>query len=54
MLYSNSVLLKKYKRKIPETWDEFLDTSKYILKKEKELNNTNLMIYNGLYNGIYY
>jgi len=41
---------------VPKNWDELIETSKYIIKKEKELNNTNnndLIIYNGLINGIY-
>ena len=50
MLYYNKVLLQKYGKTIPETWDELIDTSKYILEKE---NNTNLIGYNGLFDGTY-
>lgn len=56
MLYSNQQLLSKYNMEVPKNWDELIETSKYIIKKEKELNNTNnndLIIYNGLINGIY-
>ncbi|OUM56677.1 hypothetical protein PIROE2DRAFT_18603 [Piromyces sp. E2] len=52
VFYSNSELLNKYNKTIPVTWNEFLETSKYIMEKERKANNTNLMIYNGLFNGI--
>jgi len=53
VLYSNEMLLNKYNKTIPKTWNELLETGKYILRKEKELNNTNLIGYNGLFGGIY-
>ena len=53
ILYSNKYLLSKYNKPIPKTWNELLETGKYILRKEKELNNTNLIGYNGLFGGIY-
>ncbi|OUM69935.1 hypothetical protein PIROE2DRAFT_2135 [Piromyces sp. E2] len=43
VLYSNEKILKKYEKSIPKTWDELLETGKYVLKKERELNNTNLI-----------
>ncbi|ORX83189.1 periplasmic binding protein-like II [Anaeromyces robustus] len=48
-LYSNKALLKKYNRRIPKTWEELMETSKYIMDEEKNLNNTELMTYNGLF-----
>jgi len=48
ILYSNMVLLNKYKKRIPKTWEELYNTAKYIIEKEKELNNTDLIGYNGL------
>eukprot|EP00833_Pecoramyces_ruminatium_P018732 jgi/Orpsp1_1/1192764/evm.model.d7180000095714.1 len=50
VLYSNEKLLKKYNKRVPKTWDELIETGKYILNEEKKLNNTNLTIYNGLFN----
>ncbi|KAG4089319.1 periplasmic binding protein-like II [Neocallimastix lanati (nom. inval.)] len=47
-LYYNVKLLQKYNKVIPKTWDELLETGKYILNKERENNNTNLIGYNGL------
>ena len=52
VLYSNHNLLKKYDKQIPTTWDELIETSKYILKKEQDANNTNIIAYNGLFDGI--
>ncbi|ORX81963.1 periplasmic binding protein-like II [Anaeromyces robustus] len=49
VLYSNSELLKKYNKRIPTTWDELYETCKYISEEEKKLNNTNLIIYEGLF-----
>ncbi|OUM60635.1 hypothetical protein PIROE2DRAFT_13540, partial [Piromyces sp. E2] len=45
LLYSNYILLDKYNKTIPKTWDELKSTSKYI--KEQE-NNPDLITYNGL------
>ncbi|OUM68879.1 hypothetical protein PIROE2DRAFT_3409 [Piromyces sp. E2] len=41
-LYSNSELLTKYNKPLPKTWDELLETGKYILMKERENGNTDL------------
>jgi len=45
-LYSNNLLLNKYNKSAPRTWDELINTCKYIMKKE---NNTDLICYNGLF-----
>ncbi|ORX82376.1 periplasmic binding protein-like II [Anaeromyces robustus] len=47
-LYANEILLDKYNKRIPKTWDELIETSKEILEKEKLLNNTEIVGYNGL------
>jgi len=56
-LFSNKVLLDKYDKRIPETWEELIETSKFIIEQERTLyNNTKLIAYNGLFdieNGIY-
>jgi len=46
VLYSNNKLLKKYNKPIPKTWNELIDTCKYILDKEKD--DSELICYNGL------
>jgi len=46
VLYSNIELLKKHERSIPKTWDELIDTCKYIMEKE---NDPELICYNGLF-----
>ncbi|OUM63572.1 hypothetical protein PIROE2DRAFT_61201 [Piromyces sp. E2] len=49
-LYTNKVLLDKHNKPIPKTWDELIETSKYILERERNLyNNTDLIAYNGLF-----
>ncbi|ORX79048.1 periplasmic binding protein-like II [Anaeromyces robustus] len=47
VLYSNTVLLERYNKTIPKTWDELIETSKYIIEKE---NDPDLVAYNGLFN----
>jgi len=47
ILYSNTELLNKYNKSIPKTWDELIDTCKYIMEKEKD--NPELICYNGLF-----
>jgi len=42
-------LLNKYNKKIPKTWDELFATGKYIMERERKLNNTDIVIYNGLF-----
>jgi len=47
-LYSNQMLLDKYGKEVPRTWDELIDTARFILQKEKEENpNEDLVGYNG-------
>eukprot|EP00833_Pecoramyces_ruminatium_P010649 jgi/Orpsp1_1/1184681/evm.model.c7180000090536.1 len=48
-LYSNKFLLQKYNKTVPKTWNELLETGKEILEKERALNNTELIGYNGLF-----
>ncbi|ORX82029.1 periplasmic binding protein-like II [Anaeromyces robustus] len=48
-LYSNQILLSKYNKTVPRTWNELIDTAKYILEEEKKINNTDLVGYNGLF-----
>ncbi|ORX80973.1 hypothetical protein BCR32DRAFT_268565 [Anaeromyces robustus] len=50
VLYSNEEYLNKYNKRIPKTWEELLQTAKYIIAEEKKLNNTDLIAYNGLFN----
>jgi len=48
------MLLSKYEKEIPKTWDELIETSKYIFDVEKNnFNNTNLITFNGLFNSNY-
>ena len=54
MLYSNKFLLEKYNKRVPKTWDELIETSKYIIGKERELNNTTTIAYNGVFDGNIY
>ena len=52
-MYSNLELLGKYNKEIPKTWDQLKETGKYILNEELRINNnTELTIYNGLFDGI--
>jgi len=44
VLYSHEELLTKYNKSIPRTWDELIQTCKYIQEKE---NNPELKCYNG-------
>ncbi|OUM62421.1 hypothetical protein PIROE2DRAFT_11271, partial [Piromyces sp. E2] len=46
ILFSNDVLLKKYQKEIPKTWDDLIETAKDILKGE---NDENLIGYNGYF-----
>jgi len=49
--YSNLPLLEQYNKPIPKTWDEMIETGKFILNEERKKNNTELTAYNGLFNG---
>eukprot|EP00833_Pecoramyces_ruminatium_P011174 jgi/Orpsp1_1/1185206/evm.model.c7180000092786.1 len=46
MLYSNKILLNKYNKTVPKTWNELIETSKYITERE---NDSELIAYNGLF-----
>jgi len=48
-LFSNTLYLNKYNKTVPKTWDELIQTSKYIIEQEKALNNTDLIAYNGVF-----
>jgi len=48
ILYSNKNLLTRYDKAIPKTWNELIDTCKYIMEKEKDHE---LICYNGLFEG---
>jgi len=48
-MYNNVELLNKYNKTIPKTWDELLQTGKYILEHER--NNTDFLVYNGAFIG---
>ncbi|KAL6618458.1 periplasmic binding protein-like II [Neocallimastix californiae] len=50
--YAHGPLLQKYNKPIPKTWDEMIETGKYILNEERKSNNTDntLTGYNGLFN----
>jgi len=51
VLYSNKQLLAKYNKSVPKTWDELIDTAKYIKNMESQLyGNNDLIGYNGLIN----
>jgi len=45
VLYSNKILLSKYKKPIPKTWDELIEICKHIMKEE---DDSELICYNGL------
>jgi len=47
--YYNKPLLKKYNKRAPKTWDEMIETGKYILSEERKKNNTDLTGFNGLF-----
>jgi len=50
VLFSNEKYLQKYNKRIPKSWDELLNTAKYIVDEEKKMNNdTNLVGYTGLF-----
>jgi len=39
MLYSNQNLLDKYNKPIPKTWNELINTAKFILTEESKSGN---------------
>ncbi|ORX51135.1 hypothetical protein BCR36DRAFT_370082 [Piromyces finnis] len=49
-LYVNEEILNEYNQEVPETWDDLIKTSEYILKEEKKKNpNSDLKAYNGAF-----
>jgi len=42
---------KKNSKEVPKTWEQLLDTAKYILEEEMAKNITELIGYNGLFFG---
>jgi len=49
VLYSNINLLNKYDKKVPKTWDQMLETAKYILNEEYKAGKKGLVGYNGYF-----
>jgi len=48
VLYSNTILLDKYEKEIPKTWDQLIETAEFIRDQEKDLyNNTDFDPYIG-------
>ncbi|OUM58626.1 hypothetical protein PIROE2DRAFT_16031, partial [Piromyces sp. E2] len=53
-LYVNDELLKEYDKRVPETWDELIETAEYILDEEKKKDpEVDLTAYNGMIDGTY-
>ncbi|KAL6625024.1 hypothetical protein U3516DRAFT_823967 [Neocallimastix sp. 'constans'] len=50
VLYSNTEILNKYNMPVPKTWEQLLETGKYIYDEEVKLGNTEIIAYNGLFN----
>jgi len=46
VMYSNKNLLSKYAKPIPKTWNELIETCKYIMERE---NDSELICYNGFF-----
>jgi len=46
VIYYNEELLNKYGKKVPKTWDQFIEIGEHIKNME---NDPNLVIYNGLF-----
>ena len=49
VLYYNQKYLYEYNKEVPKTWDELIDTGKFILDEEIKKNNTEFIAYNGLF-----
>ncbi|KAG4083846.1 periplasmic binding protein-like II [Neocallimastix lanati (nom. inval.)] len=47
VLYSNNIYLKKYNLTVPETWDELIEKAKFIMDREKEQGNSDLIGFMG-------
>ncbi|ORX64251.1 periplasmic binding protein-like II [Anaeromyces robustus] len=48
VLYYNEELLRNYNKSVPKTWDELIETSKFIMEQEKTTNNSEIISYNPL------
>jgi len=48
LLYSNKLYLDKYGKRVPQTWDELIETAEYILEHEHAENNFGIIGYNAL------
>ena len=46
-------LLNKYHKEVPKTWDELIETGKYIYNEELKDGNEDLLIYSGSLNSKY-
>ena len=53
VFYANTKLLNKYNKRIPKTWDELIETGRYIYDEEfKDIEDSEYFIYNGSLDGI--
>jgi len=53
MLYSNLDYLDKYEKPIPKTWNELIDTAKFIISEEQKDGNE-LIGYSADISGIFF
>jgi len=53
VLYYNGDLLKQYGKEVPKTWNELIETAKYITEQEKN-NGRTLTAYNPFLDGKFY
>jgi len=49
VLYYHKILLDRYEKRAPKTWEELIETSLEIKEKEKKLGNIHLSEFNGLF-----
>ncbi|ORX64393.1 periplasmic binding protein-like II [Anaeromyces robustus] len=49
VIYCNKELFNTYHKEYPKTWDELLETGKYILNSEIENGNNNIVGYNAMF-----
>ncbi|ORX65346.1 periplasmic binding protein-like II, partial [Anaeromyces robustus] len=47
VLFSNRELIDKYNQTLPKTWNELIDSAEYIVEKEKEIGNNDIIGYIG-------
>ncbi|KAG4107448.1 hypothetical protein H8356DRAFT_974815 [Neocallimastix lanati (nom. inval.)] len=52
VIYSNPLYTNKYNVPAPKTWEELLESGKYIINEEAKIGNTDLIAYNGLFNSL--